>query len=164
MEPSDTDDVVRWRRDPEIREQLFADQPPTRESHLQWLADINARGDRQEFMIIERVTGRSIGTIGLSNVDRQNLRAEYGILVGDADARGKGYAREASELILRYAFDQLGLHRVYLHSFADNAAAVRLYKRVGFRLEGTLRHHVLKRGVFRDVVVMAMLQHERGYA
>ena len=160
MEAADADDVVRWRSDPSILGQMFADEPPTREGHLHWLETIQACGNRQEFIIIERAIGRSIGTIGLSDIDHKNLRAEYGILVGEADARGKGYAREASQLILRYAFGDLGLRRVYLCVFADNAAAIKLYEHLGFQIEGTLRQHEFKRGVFRDVVVMAILKDE----
>ena len=158
MQAADADDVVRWRSNPAILQELFADEPPTCNGHLRWLVEIEKRGDRHEFIIVERVTGRSIGTIGLSDIDRQNSRAEYGILIGEPDAHGKGYGREASELILRYAFAELELHRVYLHVFADNVAAIRLYERAGFRLEGTLRQHALKRGLFRDVIVMALLK------
>lgn len=154
---ADTDDVVRWRSAPEILAQMFADEPPTRARHLEWLAGIQARGDRQEFVIVERATGRSIGTIGLE-IDSRNRRAEFGILIGEPDARGKGYAREAGELILRYAFDDLKLHRVYLHVFAENEPAIRLYEALGFSREGTLRQHALKRGVFRDVLVMAIVK------
>ena len=160
MEIADTDDVLRWRSDPEILAQLFADQPPTRAGHLRWLEGIRARGDRQEFVIVEQATGRRIGTIGLSQIDHANRRAEYGILIGEADARGKGFGREASRLILQHAFNELGLHRVYLHVFADNAAAIRLYEHVGLRREGVLRRHAFKRGAFRDVVVMAVLSDE----
>jgi UDP-4-amino-4,6-dideoxy-N-acetyl-beta-L-altrosamine N-acetyltransferase len=162
MEAADADDVVRWRRDPLILEQMFADEPPTREEHLRWLETIQARGNRQEFIIIERATGRSIGTIGLSDIDRKNQRTEYGILIGEADARNKGYAREASELILKHAFENCGLRRVYLHTFADNTAAVRLYESLGFRIEGMLRQHAFKCGAFRDVMVMAILKDEWG--
>lgn len=153
----DTDDIVRWRSMPEILAQMFADEPPTRARHLGWLASIQARGDRQEFVIVESAIDRAIGTVGLG-IDGKNHRAEFGILIGEPDARGKGYAHEAGDLILRYAFDDLKLHRVYLQVFADNRVAIQLYEALGFCREGTLRQHVLKRGVFQDVLIMAIVQ------
>jgi len=160
MTINDADDVVRWRNDPFVIDHLFDDKPPTRADHVQWFQKMIVRSDRHEFIIIERATQRSIGTIGLSDIDRTNRRAEYGILIGASDARGKGYAHEASELILAYAFNELKLHRVFLHVFTDNLAAIKLYKQLGFQIEGILRGHVCKRGVFRDVIAMAILDHE----
>jgi UDP-4-amino-4,6-dideoxy-N-acetyl-beta-L-altrosamine N-acetyltransferase len=157
MTIGDAPDVVRWRNDPFVSEHLFGDGPPTLDSHVQWFEQMQARGDRQEFIIVERATGRAIGTIGLSAIDRGHRRAEYGILIGEAEARGQGYAREASQLLLEYAFNELQLHRVYLLVFADHMSALGLYVHLGFQIEGTLRGHVFKRGVFRDVIEMAIL-------
>jgi UDP-4-amino-4,6-dideoxy-N-acetyl-beta-L-altrosamine N-acetyltransferase len=157
MGRDDAADVVRMRAEPEVQAQLFSARPPTMEEHLRWLADMEARGDRNEFMIVERASGRSVGTIGLSHIDRVNRRAEYGVLIGEPGARGKGLAAEASRLLLAYAFGTLGLRRVYLHVLARNADALRLYRRVGFQPEGVLRQHVRKGDEFLDVAVMAVL-------
>lgn len=161
MERNDADDVVRLRNDPAVLPQLFCDKPLDREGHLRWFERMQKDGTRHEFMIVERATGRSIGVTGLNHLDRQHRRAEYGIVIGEAEARGKGLAFEASRLLLDYAFNKLGLHRVYLHAFIDNEPALRLYRKIGFTQEGILRQHVCKNGQHRDVVVMAMLQGER---
>ncbi len=157
MADEDTDDVVRMRSEPSVHAQVFSAEPPTRESHRRWLDQVRAGGDRQEFMIVDRASGRSVGVIGLSHIDRANRRAEYGVLIGDAGARGKGLAAEASRLLLDHAFRTLGLTRVYLHVLVDNEPALRLYERVGFRREGLLRQHVVKDGRLRDVIVMGVL-------
>jgi len=107
MQAADTDDVIRMRREPTVLAQLFSAEAPTREEHLRWLERIQVQGDRHEFIIVERGTGRSIGTIGLSNIDPKHRHAQYGILIGEIDARGKGLALEASHLLLAYAFDKL---------------------------------------------------------
>ena len=160
MTVEDTDTVLRFRSDANVLMQLFSDAPPTREMHLRWLADVEAGGDRREFMIVERESGRAVGTIGLSQIDRRHRRAEYGVLIGEPAARGKGLAAEASRLLLRYAFGELGLHRVFLHVLAENEPALRLYERLGFKTEGCLRQHVSKAGRLRDVIVMAVLATE----
>jgi len=161
MSRGDAADVVRMRAEPEVQAQLFSARPPTIEEHLRWLADTEARGDRHEFMIVERASGKSVGTIGLSHIDRVNRRAEYGVLLGEPGARCKGLAAEASRLLLGFAFGTLGLRRVYLHVFARNADALRLYRRVGFQPEGVLRQHVRKGDEFLDVAVMAVLEAPR---
>ena len=161
MTLADAADIVRWRDDPFVADHMFSDELPSIESHLRWFEQLQTRGDRQEFIIVEQASGHSIGTIGLSSIDRVHRRAEYGILIGEASARGQGYAREASALILDYAFNELQLHRVYLLVFADHLAALDLYKQLGFQIEGTLREHVYKRGVFRDVIEMAILNQTR---
>ena len=161
MGREDTEDVVRMRTEPEVQAQLFSERPPTMEEHLSWLDGIQARDDRHEFMIVDRTSGRSVGTIGLSHIDRTHRRAEYGILIGEPAARGKGLAAEASRLLLAYAFKTLGLGRVYLHVLARNEDAIRLYRRVGFQTEGILRRHVRKGSEFLDVTVMAVLADER---
>lgn len=156
MAPGDTDDVLRLRSDPTVLAQLFSDAPLTREGHLRWLADVEARGDRHEFMIVDLASGGCVGTIGLAQIDHRHRRAEYGVLI-EAAARGKGFASEATRLVLGHAFGTLGLTRVSLHVLADNEAALRLYRRAGFEAEGVLRQHVIKDGRARDVVVMAIL-------
>ena len=161
MSREDAEDVVRMRAEPEVQAQLFSERPPTIDEHLRWLADVQARDDRQEFMIVERTSGRSVGTIGLSRIDRTHRRAEYGILIGEPGARGKGLAAEASRLLLAYAFGTLGLRRVYLHVLVRNEDALRLYRRVGFQPEGVLRQHVRKGDEFLDVAVMAVLEGPR---
>jgi UDP-4-amino-4,6-dideoxy-N-acetyl-beta-L-altrosamine N-acetyltransferase len=161
MERNDADDVVRLRNDPAVRPQLFCDEPLDREGHLRWFERMQKDGIRHEFIIVERATGRSIGITGLNHLDRQHRRAEYGIVIGEAEARGKGLAFEASRLLLNYAFNKLRLHRVYLHVFTENEPALRLYRKIGFTQEGLLRQHVCKNGRHCDVVVMALLQGER---
>jgi diamine N-acetyltransferase len=158
MGRQDAEDVVRMRAEPEVQAQLFSERPPTLDEHLGWLAEMEKRGDRHEFMIVDRASGRSVGTIGLSNIDRTHRNAEYGILIGDPGARGKGFAAEASRLLLGYAFRTLRLVRVYLRVFTDNEKAIRLYERVGFAREDVLPGHVSKGGRSRDVVLMAAVR------
>ena len=97
-----------------------------------------------------------VGSCCLWDIDTHNRRAHLGIGLG-AEFRGLGYGTTACRLLLRYAFQDLGLHRVQLEVLADNAAAVRAYEKAGFVLDGTLRELAWVRGHFVDELVMSAL-------
>jgi diamine N-acetyltransferase len=79
-----------------------------------------------------------------------------GIFIGETQHQSQGYGQQALRLILRHAFHDLGLHRLYLTVLDDNARAIRVYEKCGFRVEGRLRQHAYKRGQFRDLVLMGI--------
>ena len=152
----DMDLILTWRAEAEVRKQLFSARPPTRVEHEAWLADLQQRGDREEFVIIVLGSDQAVGTIGLSRIDRTRGEAEYGILIGEPGWRGRGVARDASEVILRYAFSDLGLARVYLSLFADNAPALGLYQKLGFSAQPNLAGEYTKDGRRRPTVTMQL--------
>jgi RimJ/RimL family protein N-acetyltransferase len=80
-------------------------------------------------------------------------------LIG-ARGRGRGIGTEATRLIVGYAFEELGLHRVQLDAYAFNDRALRVYEKVGFVREGARREVERRDGVRVDEVLMAVLDHE----
>src|SRR5208283_1719344 len=71
---------------------------------------------------------------------------------------GKGYSTEAARRVVRYAFEDLNLNRVYAHHMVRNPASGRVLEKIGMKREGLLRQRVRKWGVFEDVVWLAILQ------
>lgn len=155
---ADAERVIGWRSLPEVQAGLFSEGAPTPEEHRKWLEGLG--DDRREYIILAGVQRRPVGTAGLSGISRVHSLAEYGVLIGERDCWGKGYAAAASHELLRIAFQDLKLHRVFLRVLEDNARAIRLYLRLGFVREGVLRGHVRKGGMPRNVVVMGMLASE----
>jgi diamine N-acetyltransferase len=113
-----------------------------------------------DYLRIRKENDKKIGTIGLSNIDYRNQKAEYGVLIGELDEQGKGYAKEASDILIDYGFYELNLQKIYLKVFHDNKAAIRLYKKLQFKEEGLLRKEIYKNGLFKDVLVMSILREE----
>ena len=71
---------------------------------------------------------------------------------------------KASNLVdqlIHYSFNVLKMHRIYLEVFADNERALKLYEKSGFKKEGILRDKILKNGVFKDVLIMGVINNER---
>jgi RimJ/RimL family protein N-acetyltransferase len=93
-------------------------------------------------------------------VDYRHGTAELGILIGEADGRGKDYGTETTRLMAEYAFTTLGLHNLMLRVFAFNPAGIRAYEKAGFREFGRRREAVWMGGRRWDVVYMECLASE----
>jgi RimJ/RimL family protein N-acetyltransferase len=135
-------------------------QPMTLEQETVWYEQAATDDERYSFTIYERATGRPIGNCGLFDVNWRHLRAEVGILIGEPDARGRGYGTEAMRLLLDYAFTALGLHSVMLRVYAYNPAAVRSYEKAGFHEIGRRRESRWYNGRFWDEIHMDILASE----
>jgi diamine N-acetyltransferase len=158
VEECDLGNLLRWRNDPSIACNFFGWQGLTPEGQARWF-EAYQRDQTQRLWIID-AGARPVGCVGLSDIDWLHRRAELGRTLVEPAHQGRGYATEAVRRVADLAFTRMGLGRLYLHVFADNEAAITLYKLVGFRHEGLLRAHVWKDGHFRDVMVMGRLSGE----
>ena len=130
-------------------------------NHLQLRSLLKDWNDGLEnFVFAVRLSGRLIGLVNLDGLDWPNSHLEIGIALTDPDARGHGYAAEALAILLRYCFNELGLKRVWARIIEDNHPSVRLFNKLGFHQEGTLRAHVLRQGRYRDMLIFGLLQAE----
>jgi RimJ/RimL family protein N-acetyltransferase len=152
----------RWMNDiSTVRNLAAVPGPVTAEAEAAWYDRAVVSSDVL-FTIYERATWRPIGNTGLHEIDYRHRTAEFGILIGEADARGKGYGTETTRLMLDYAFTALGLHNVMLRVYAYNRAAYRAYQKAGFREFGRRREAVWMGGRLWDTIYMECLATELG--
>lgn len=78
---------------------------------------------------------KHIGNIKIDPLNVETNSGEYGILLGDKQSWGKGYAKEASFTIINYCFEKLKLSKITLGVIEDNINAVVLYKKMGFTID-----------------------------
>lgn len=162
IEREDIPTFVRWFNDPEVRQYLLMYEPMSRAKEERWFEGyLESRSDY--LLGIEAQAGDGwvhIGNCGLHEIDWKNRNAALGIALGEKAYWGQGYGTEAVRTMLRFAFDELGLHRVELEVFAYNARAQRCYEKAGFRREGTRRQAFYHEGRFHDVHLMSSLRDE----
>jgi len=140
--------------------------PYSEEQARYWIAesaDLFAQGKSVVFGVQLKRGGNLAGGIGLRDIDTEHSLAELGFWVA-VEYWGQGYATEAARAVVGFAFEQLGLNRVYAHHMVRNPASGRALAKLGMKVEGLLRQRVRKWGVFEDVVPLAVLREEWGQA
>ena len=157
MTYDDTDLIVSWRNTDSVRKNFIYQALFTRESHENWIRTKVETGDVVQMIICETGSDRPVGSVYVRDVDRTHHKAEYGIFIGEADARGKGYGTAAAKLMIRYCFEEMKLHRLFLRVYAENQQAIKSYEKAGFEREALLRDDVCIDGNYRDIVLMGIL-------
>ena len=135
----DTERMIRWRNNPRVQGRLVKREPLTKEMHERWLREQVETGKVAQFIICEREGDRPVGSVYLRDIDREQGSAEYGILIGEDDATGRGYATVAARLALLYARETLQLSVVGLRVYTDNVAAIKSYEHAGFHLREVMK-------------------------
>ncbi len=126
-----------WMNDPEVvrfLEVRHGERSP--ESLAAYIKQINDSPDNYLLGIFSKDGGGHIGNIKLGPVNSVHRRAAIGLFIGDRSTCGKGYATEAVDRITRFAFDDLGLHKVVAGCHKSNAASEKVFLKAGFIKEG----------------------------
>ena len=159
LREEDAEALFRWITDRELVELSAPFAPPTPEQHRRWFDDIRSRPDLEIYGIRPlEDESRLVGSCQLHSIDHDRRSAELQIRIGERDAWGRGFGTEAVGLLVRRAFDGLGLDRVELQVFATNARAIRAYEKAGFEVERRRADAAFVDGRYVDVLVMARLR------
>jgi RimJ/RimL family protein N-acetyltransferase len=155
---------VRWRNDPDIRDNVLGYRFPITEAmEADWVdAVLKDQSRTRVVLAIEDKTDDAlVGFVYLNNIDWFARNAEFGILIGERNRHGKGLAKEALCLVTDYAFQTLNLHKLYLRVVAFNKRALALYRAFGFVEEGVQRQQAFLRGRYYDLVLMGLIRSRR---
>lgn len=111
-----------------------------------------------DHMLVAELDGQVVGTASLhTKKGRQRHAGALGIIVHEG-YQNRGIGRALMEALLDIADNHLGLVRVELEVYVDNARAIHLYETLGFQTEGCKRMGIFRRGEFIDVLVMARIR------
>ena len=154
-----TTEYVNWLNDKEVYQYLDTGGNYTLEGLYDYLIKYS-ENPVLFWTIIVKETNSHIGNIKIDPINQRNQIGEYGILMGDKNNWGKGYAKEASKAVINYCFKRVGLRKITLGVIKDNIAAVKLYELLGFQIEGINQMHGIYAGKFCDALRMAIFNHE----
>ena len=157
---ADTENVLRWRNSKVVVPFFNYQGIITPEDHSRWLREKVETGKVYQFILYHKLLSKDIGSVYIQNIDPNNQKGEFGIFIGEEDGLCKGAGTIATKAMIRFAFSDLKLHRLYLQVHADNIRAIKCYEKAGFQREAFLRDDVYVNGHFCDLVIMGILNKE----
>ncbi|MFG2057942.1 GNAT family N-acetyltransferase [Micromonospora sp. NPDC048930] len=163
LDEADVAPMYALMTEPRVFDRVLDEQPPSldevRDAVSVWRAE--ADGEPRPVYRLAAVAGDRLVGMGTLTVESpQHRRGEIGYVV-HADHWGRGLGTEIAGLLLRLAFEQVGLHRVEATTRPDHVASYRVLEKIGMRREGISRDHLLVRGQWWDSVRYAILATDR---
>ena len=162
LEMRDAPDLFDYSRDPQVAKHVLWDAQTSvseARAYVRYMLRRYRAGEPSSWGIEEKETGRVVGTIGYMWYQRDNNACEVGYSL--ARRRwNRGYMTEALAEVLRFSFEELGVHRVEAQHEVENAASGAVMRKCGMRKEGTLRGRLYNKGRYVDVDLYAMLRED----
>lgn len=159
IEQQDLADHYRWANNDNIRRLVGGPPRPRNLAELEaWYKSI-IQDPGQEVYSVKSHQAKSLGWIQLSAINHISGSAEVGIVI-DEEMWGKGYGHDALVAVIRYAFEDLRLHRLSAEMLTINGPSYRLFTSVGFQAEGKRREAYFTAGRYLDVVELGLLSTE----
>ena len=157
--------VARWTHDPLLRYLLAGvARPFSTEAVRKLLEKVEKQMEETKnlfhFTLRARDDNRLVGLARIFWIDFHNGTGVLSLGIGDDADRQHGYGSDALGLLLRFAFDELNLHRLSVWPAADNPALIHLAQKAGFKEEARRREAAFHAGKYVDVVLLGLLRTE----
>lgn len=156
-----TEDIearVSWINNPAINQSMYFEVPASVEKTLTWYEN-NIDNKRRIDFTFRNENDEIVAMGGFTDISDEHLNAEFYVMVSP-EMHGRGIGKKVSKWMYNYAFSILKLHKIYLYTNDDNAAAYSIYEKSGFMLEGVLRDHRWKNDSFQNRLFYGLLASE----
>ena len=160
VEEPDLPKLRDWANSPYIRAYTREYRPLNILNQKKWLEYLFTDQSNIMFAIEKKEDKEVIGCCGLTYINWKEGHGEVSIYIGDQNWQEKGYATDALQLLLKYGFCELRLHRIYAIIFGYNEASIKFFEKNRFKLEGRHREARFWDGKFHDELVYGMLEDE----
>jgi RimJ/RimL family protein N-acetyltransferase len=159
-EPEDAEIYAISENHPEPRVTLYYALPTTFEQQLDKIRKAVNDPNTIIFTICTIGDDIQIGTTSFVRIDWIGRMAVFYIAISQKENWSKGYGSEATRMMVDYAFATLNLNRIQLHVSTENEAGVKVYQKIGFKIEGTLRQAMYHDNHYSDFYVMGILKED----
>lgn len=156
---ADAPRFVKWLSDPEVNKFTSRKRMNLKEEK-QWIKGLSKKLKTEKHFAIDMKDKIHIGSIDLRGIDLRDKKCKLGVLIGDKNYWNKGYGSDAIKILLDYGFKKLKLNRIELGVYSYNQRAIKVYNRLGFKLEGVKREDVFYKNKYHNSFVMGILKRE----
>ncbi len=156
--PKDEDDMYEYSKDPETSKYLLWEPHTSRNftrAHIRYLQKSYQNASFFDWALIEKESGKMIGTCGFTEIYEKEKRAEVGYVIAPSYQR-KGFAPEALEKVISYGFDTLGLTELCARFMEDNLASQKVLERLGFTDCTGRKETLVKRGKKQRILTYSL--------
>lgn len=157
---TDWEKTLEWRNDLSIKRlTMMHPFPITEMVERDWYEKIiKSTNDKAIYFTITKKEDIPIGFVSLSRINYQSKTCWLSIVIGETEEQSKGYGKEAMELIIGYAFNQLNMNKISLEVTENNTRAISLYMKLGFNEEGLLKQHFYSEGGYQNVHIFSIFR------
>lgn len=107
--------------------------------------------------IVDKKSKKHVGNVALSSINWIDRNAEIGIVIGEKEAWGKGFAKEAWSMLIEHGFKSLNLHRIYCGTHKDNIGMQKVAIAVGMTEDGRFKDNIFKNGKYHDTIQYSVI-------
>jgi ribosomal-protein-alanine N-acetyltransferase len=153
------DNYYHWMNDPEVTRYLESRFTPNSLDLLREYVEARMKDKDQVFLAIVLKAGdRHIGNVKLGPIHWIHRFADLGILIGEKDCWGNGYATDAIQLATEYAFRALNLQKLTASCYADNGGSIKAFQKAGWEIEGVRKQQFYSEGSYTNQILMAKIR------
>jgi RimJ/RimL family protein N-acetyltransferase len=159
IELADLPQLLEWRNKPEFRQYFREYRELNAEQQRRWFDEkVNGDPTIKMFSIIDLSSDRLLGACGLCYIDWVNRTADFSIYIGADDLYiDKKFAPDAAKVLIRYGFEELGLHRLWSEIYAFDDPKKAFFDQLGFALDGRHRETHWANGLWHDSLFYGLL-------
>lgn len=146
--------LMHWRMREDISSMMFTNVKLTMEGQRKWFDKV--KNSETEIRWIIWKDGVPVGSLYFVSIDRENLRCESGWFIAEKKGIDFSQVIALQRNSFDYAFDVLGLNKVYGMVLDDNKGLPKILEMCGILREGVLKQHVIKEGILHDVILVGI--------